>query len=123
MFEASGNQQALCDGLEVLRPRATLLQLGLGGDITMPQNTIVAKEIEIKGSFHFHAEFAQAVRLINKREIDVISLHTHQFGYQDAVAAFEQGRYYKHSRRYHVKIGDGGFKFEVQHLCEMRVWH
>ncbi len=125
MFEASGSQQALCDGLEVLRPRATLLQLGLGGDITMPQNTIVAKEIEIKGSFRFHAEFAQAVRLINKREIDVISLHTHQFGYQDAVAAFEQaddrgsamkvqivflhveqGRYYKHSRRYHVKIGD-----------------
>lgn len=48
-FEASGNEQAIRSGLEVLRPRSVLVQLGLGDEMSLPQNTIVAKEIELKG--------------------------------------------------------------------------
>ncbi|MCE3519359.1 zinc-binding dehydrogenase, partial [Escherichia coli] len=36
MFEASGNERALRAGLDVLRPRGILMQLGLGGDIAIP---------------------------------------------------------------------------------------
>jgi threonine dehydrogenase-like Zn-dependent dehydrogenase len=50
---ASGNERAIRSGLDVLRPRGVLVQLGLGGDISIPQNTVVAKEIECAEPFDF----------------------------------------------------------------------
>ena len=71
MLECSGNERALRDGLEVMRPRGVVVQLGLGGDVSIPQNMVVAKELSIRGSFRFHAEFALAVRLINEGRVDL----------------------------------------------------
>lgn len=90
MIEASGNEQALRTGLEVLRPGAVLVQLGLGGDVSIPQNIIVAKEIQIRGSFRFHEEFAQAVDLLNRRAVDVKPLLTDIFALSDYKEAFER---------------------------------
>ena len=89
MFEASGNERAVRAGLDVLAPRSVLVQLGLGGDISLPQNVIVAKEIEIRGTFRFHEEFGLAVDLINRKRVDLKPLLTAVFGIDDAVAAFE----------------------------------
>jgi L-idonate 5-dehydrogenase len=88
-FEASGNERAVRSGLEVLRPRSTLVQLGLGGDVSIPQNIVVAKEIEMKGTFRFHEEFGLAVDLINQRRVDLKPLLTGTYPVEDAVAAFE----------------------------------
>ncbi len=87
MIEASGNEQALRLGLEVLRSRGILIQLGLGGDIAIPQNMIVSKEIEIRGSFRFLEEFALAVDLINRRRVDLKPLLTEVV----PLAEFERG--------------------------------
>ncbi len=89
MFEASGNERAIRAGLEALAPRAVLVQLGLGGDVSLPQNMIVAKEIEIRGTFRFHEEFGLAVDLINSGRVDLKPLLTAVFPIEDAVAAFE----------------------------------
>jgi L-idonate 5-dehydrogenase len=88
-FEASGSEKAVRSGLEVLRPRSVLVQLGLGGDIAIPQNTVVAKEIEMKGTFRFHEEFGLAVDLINSRRVNLRPLLSGVFSLDDAVAAFE----------------------------------
>ncbi len=88
-FEASGNERAVRSGLEVLKPRGILVQLGLGGDISLPQNTIVAKEIEMKGKFRFHGEFGQAVDLINQKRVDFSPLLSEIYPVADAVKAFE----------------------------------
>ncbi|NLS04983.1 L-idonate 5-dehydrogenase [Rhizobium sp. P32RR-XVIII] len=88
-FEASGNESAVRSGLGVLKPRSTLVQLGLGGDIAIPQNILVAKEIEMKGTFRFHEEFGLSVDLINARRVDLKPLLTGVFPLDDAVAAFE----------------------------------
>jgi L-idonate 5-dehydrogenase len=88
-FEASGNERAVRAGLEVLRPRSTLVQLGLGGDVAIPQNIVVAKEIEMKGTFRFHEEFGLAVDLIGKRRVDLKPLLTGIFPIDNAVEAFE----------------------------------
>ena len=74
MIEASGNERALRLGLDVLKPRGILVQLGLGGDVALPQNQVVAKEIDIRGSFRFHEEFGLAVDLINRRRVDLSPL-------------------------------------------------
>ncbi|CAN7424698.1 L-idonate 5-dehydrogenase [Pararhizobium sp. LjRoot238] len=89
MFEASGNERAVRSGLEVLKPRGILMQLGLGGDVSIPQNLVVSKEIDMRGTFRFHEEFALAVDLINRRRVDVKPLLTGVFGLDDAVAAFD----------------------------------
>ncbi len=89
MIEASGNESALRTGLECLKPRGTLLQLGLGSDISIPQNLIVSKEIEIRGSFRFHEEFALAVDLINTRRVNFKPLLTDVIPLDEAVRAFE----------------------------------
>ena len=44
--------------------------IGLGGNITMPLNTLVGKEIDLRGTFRFHAEFAVAVAFLNQGLID-----------------------------------------------------
>ena len=44
LFEASGAEAALRKGIEVVRPRGVIVQLGLGGDMTIPINLITAKE-------------------------------------------------------------------------------
>ena len=89
MFEASGNERGLRAGIDVLKPRGILMQLGLGGDISIPQNLIVSKELEIRGSFRFHEEFALAVDLINRKRVDLKPLLTGVYPIADAVAAFE----------------------------------
>ncbi|TJV35258.1 MAG: L-idonate 5-dehydrogenase, partial [Mesorhizobium sp.] len=73
----------------VLRPRGELMQLGLGGEQAIPQNLVVAKEIEMRGTFRFHDEFALAVDLINRRRVDVKPLLTRIYPLKEAVAAFE----------------------------------
>jgi L-idonate 5-dehydrogenase len=89
LLECSGNERALRDGLEVLRPRGVVVQLGLGGDVALPQNLVVAKELEIRGSFRFHAEFALALRLINEGRVDLGPLITHRLPVEQARDAFE----------------------------------
>ncbi len=89
MLECSGNQRALRDGLEVMRPRGIVVQLGLGGDVSIPQNLVVSKELSICGSFRFHAEFALAVRLINERRVDLSPVITRAFPMAEAREAFE----------------------------------
>lgn len=88
-FEASGNQSALRAGLEVLKPRGVLVQLGLGGDVSIPQNMVVAKEIEMKGTFRFHEEFGLAVDLINQGRVNLKPLFSGSFPLEDAAQAFE----------------------------------
>lgn len=88
MFEASGNELALRAGMETLRPRAVLVQLGLGGDVTIPQNTIVVKELDVRGTFRFHEEFGEAVDALNTGRIDVAPLLTARYPVAEAVEAF-----------------------------------
>jgi L-idonate 5-dehydrogenase len=88
LFEASGNQRALVGAFEALRPRGIIVQLGLGGEMTLPVNTIVAKEFDLRGAFRFHEEFAVAVELLNKGLVDVKPLISATLSYRDSARAF-----------------------------------
>ncbi len=88
LFEASGNERALTGAFPVLRPRAVIVQIGLGGDMSLPVNTIVAKEFDWRGAFRFHEEFAVAVDLLNRGLVDVSPLISATFSYRDSARAF-----------------------------------
>lgn len=88
-FECSGAAPALVAAIPALRPGAILIQLGLGGDMTLPVQAMTAKEISFRGSFRFHAEFSTAVAMMQGGQIDVTPLVTHSYPLAQAGAAFE----------------------------------
>ena len=88
-LEASGAQAGIRQCLELLRPRGVLAQLGLGGEISIPMNLAVSREIRWLGSFRFHDEFTWAARLIAGGEIDVSPLLSATIPVEEAVRAFE----------------------------------
>jgi L-idonate 5-dehydrogenase len=87
-FEASGSGPALLGILPVLRPRGTIVQIGIGGDVAVPLSVLAAKEITWRGTFRFHTEFALAVETLARRAIDVAPLLTAQFPVERAGEAF-----------------------------------
>jgi L-idonate 5-dehydrogenase len=89
LFEASGNQAALRAALDLMRPRGIIVQLGLGGEMTLPVNSIVTKELQLRGTFRFDSEFELALRLMGERLIDVKPLITASLPFTRAIDAFE----------------------------------
>lgn len=88
LFEASGDERALRGSFDALRPRGVIVQVGLGGEMTLPVNTIVAKEFDLRGAFRFHEEFGIAVDLLNKGLVNVKPLISATLSYRDAGRAF-----------------------------------
>jgi L-idonate 5-dehydrogenase len=85
--EAPGPGQVLVR-IAALRPRGVVLQLGLGGDMTVPMMAVTAKELDVRGSFRFHEEFVDAVALMQRGIIDASPLVTRTFPLDDALQAF-----------------------------------
>jgi L-idonate 5-dehydrogenase len=88
LYECTGVAAALAGGIAALRPRGVILQLGLGGDMALPMMAITAKELELRGSFRFHPEFAVGVGLMQKGLIDVKPLITQTVPLAEAETAF-----------------------------------
>lgn len=89
LFEASGNQTALGSALDLMRPGGVIVQLGLGGEMSLPVNTIVTKELQLRGTFRFDPEFELALSLMGKGLIDVKPLISASLPFESAVQAFE----------------------------------
>lgn len=79
-FEASGSPDGFATLVDVTRPGGRIVQIGMfpPGRIPVPANRIMAKEIDLLGSFRFHDEFAVAVGLIAGRRLDLAPLLTAQ---------------------------------------------
>ena len=89
MFEASGNPAALRQGIECVRPAAVVVLIGIGGEATLMLNVLVAKEVDLRGTFRFDKEFDWAVDAIAHGRIDPSPLLTDVMPVRDAVKAFE----------------------------------
>lgn len=88
VFECSAAAPALKTALMALRPRGTLVQVGIAGDQPIPINLVVSKEISIKGTQRFHSEFAEAVEMISQGRINVRPIVTQTCKMTDAESAF-----------------------------------
>jgi L-idonate 5-dehydrogenase len=88
VFECSGNPAALAGAIACLRPQGRMVLVGLGGDVSLPLNTLVAKEITLVGTFRFKSEFAEAARLISTRKVDLRPMLSASFPLEQAEIAF-----------------------------------
>ena len=89
-FEISGSPAGLASALASVRRGGTVVQLGNlpGGQISVPANLVMSKEIDLKGSFRFAEEFSQAVDLIVAGKVDVMQLVTAERPLTQAPDAF-----------------------------------
>ena len=89
LYECTGVASALASGIAAMRPRGVIVQLGLGGDMTLPMMAITAKELDLRGSFRFHTEFATGVALMRQGLIDVRPLISQTVALDQAEAGFQ----------------------------------
>ncbi|HRW14403.1 MAG: L-idonate 5-dehydrogenase [Rhodobacteraceae bacterium] len=87
-FECSAAAPAVRSAIECTRPLGRIVQVGVTGDLPVPINMIVGKEIELVGAHRFHAEFAEAVALIDSGTIDPTPILTRTFPVAEALEAF-----------------------------------
>ena len=106
LFECSAAGPALRTAFAVIRPRGVLIQVGVTGDMTIPLNALVGKEITWRGSQRFHAEFATAARLIGTREIDVRPIISHSLPLARAVEAFTLASDRSRACKVHITLRD-----------------
>jgi L-idonate 5-dehydrogenase len=89
-FEVTGSPAGLASAIASVRRGGVLVQIGNlpGGQIPVPANAVMAKELDFRGTFRFGREFDDAVALIAGGSIDVLRLVTAQFPLSSAEAAF-----------------------------------
>lgn len=87
-FECSAAAPAIDAAIRTVRPRGRIVQVGVGGTLPVAINALVGKEIAFVGTHRFHAEFAEAARLIDSGAIDVKPMITHSFAPEDLTDAF-----------------------------------
>ena len=88
LYECSGSPQAVASGISVVRPRGSIVQLGLGGDMTIPMAQVTAKELQFVGSFRFHEEFPLAVEIMQSGRVNLKPLITHTVPLDDVESGF-----------------------------------
>ena len=67
------------------------MQVGIqpAGHSALPMNKVVAKELQLVGSFLSHEEFRWAADALVHRRIDIDPMLTGEFSLADAIDAFE----------------------------------
>jgi L-idonate 5-dehydrogenase len=89
-FEISGTAAGLASAIRSVRRGGTIVQVGNlpGGDMPVPANAVMAKELDLKWTFRFGEEFSRAVDLIVSGTTDVERLVTARRPLSDAPDAF-----------------------------------
>jgi L-idonate 5-dehydrogenase len=90
-IEVSGNIRGLENCIDATQPGGRIVQVGIlpAGNAGAPINKLIAKELELFGTFRFHEEFQWAVQALISGRINVDPILSAQFTFQDAIKAFE----------------------------------
>jgi L-idonate 5-dehydrogenase len=90
VFEASGSPRAVTAAIEAIRRGGIFVQVGnLPGEaFPVPFNDVMAKELDVRGSFRFADEYGQAVSLIVSGAIKLDPMITATLPLSRAVEAF-----------------------------------
>ena len=90
VIEASGAAAALRAAYERCNPGGLILQVGIQlGDVELPTNLALVKELTVRGSFRFAHQFGRAVDMLGQRRLDVRPLITNSFPFSSLPAALD----------------------------------
>lgn len=91
VFECCGQQEAVDQAVELLRPGGRLMLIGIpeGDRIAFDPHAMRRKEIEIRNVRRQNGAVEETLELIESGAIDVEQMITHRFGFGQARQAFE----------------------------------
>jgi len=91
IFEASGSPVALRGAFDFVRPGGTIVQIGTLGneDVPLPANRLMNKEINFIGTMRYGNVFDEAIRLVERRRVDLRQLINGQFALDESARAFD----------------------------------
>lgn len=91
VIDATGSEQALATGIDMLAPHGQIVILGTyAAPITVDMTLFVAKELRMYGSLAYQGEFAEALALVASGAVDVRPLVSHRFALAEIDRAFAQ---------------------------------
>ena len=80
VIEAAGSAQALAQALPAARRGGTIVQVGtLPASVTLPLNMVMARELNLIGSFRFANVFQMSIDLVASGRIDIKPMITSAF--------------------------------------------
>ncbi|VEA66893.1 L-idonate 5-dehydrogenase [Serratia plymuthica] len=89
-FEVSGHPSSLQRCLEITRAKGTVVQVGMGGSFPdFPLMLLIAKELNLLGSFRFVEEFSLAVAWLAEGTVDPLPLLSAEFDNRQLAQALE----------------------------------
>lgn len=100
IFEACGESRALQMAIDLIKPRGTIVSLGMFPPDVVNFKNIVMKSLSILGSIGGTGEFPTVLKFFEENTPAVSSFVTAEFFYKDAKKAFEAGQ----NRKEHIKI-------------------
>ncbi|MBL8673081.1 MAG: L-idonate 5-dehydrogenase [Alphaproteobacteria bacterium] len=105
-IEASGSPMALRDCLELVRPGGIVVQMGTlpRGDVAIPANLVMAKELDLRGVFRSGMEFDMAVDWLANGRLDVRPVLTGVYPLADARSAFDAAKDRRRSLKVMIEI-------------------
>ena len=86
-LECSAAPSAIAMAASAVRPLGTIVQVGVAGEVAVPLNLIVGKELELAGTHRFHVEFGEAVALIERGVLNLSPMITHSLPVAEATDA------------------------------------
>lgn len=90
VFEASGNAKAAASVFEPLAPAGRVVFVGIPGQpIPYDVSAAQVKEARIENVFRYAHVYPRALALMGSGQLDVKPLITHNFTFQDSIAAFD----------------------------------
>jgi L-iditol 2-dehydrogenase len=91
LFECSGTQPALMDGIRALRPAGVAVVVGMspGDALSVPMSFIQNREITLTGTFRFANTYADAISMVASGRIDVRSVITGRYPLHEAEQALQ----------------------------------
>ena len=102
--EATGAVPALATLFDIVRAGGIIVQVGMlpPGEVPVPANKLMAREIDYVGAFRFHAEYGRAVQLLASGRIDVAPILTQDLPLARGMEAFELAADRSRSIKVHV---------------------
>ena len=107
-LEATGSTASIAAMPALMRPGGRIVQLGMlpAGAVPLPASLLMAREIDLVGSFRFHQEFDVAVAALASGRIDIAPILSASLPLVDAGAAFALASDRKRGAiKVHLEIG------------------
>jgi L-iditol 2-dehydrogenase len=89
-FECAGANAAVVDAIESAKPAGHVVLVGIPDDdqTSFPASVARRKGLTIRLSRRMKGTYPRAVQLVENGQVDVLSLVTHRFGWDEAAQAF-----------------------------------